>query len=175
MILKWLPVLERATCNGTKILLKDIYLRAFLAGLTYRESCYSCRYARRDRVGDITIGDFWGLSKDIASLSGAKDGVSVVLVNTDKGEKLFYLCKEKLVFYERTLEEARRENMQLNFPTKRPKSRILFLFFYRAFGFDMACNAAYFFIYLQLRFFNRIRNLYNRLVRQPGRLSNNRR
>jgi coenzyme F420-reducing hydrogenase beta subunit len=153
-----------SACNGIRTLSKDIYLQSFLVGLTYRESCYSCKFACRDRIGDITIGDFWGLSKDIASIPDTRDGVSVVLVNTDKGMSLFDLCKEKLVFYERSQEEACKENIQLNHPSIKPKSRFIFLFFYKIFGFDIACNIAYFFIYLQLRFFKRIGNLYNKII-----------
>jgi coenzyme F420-reducing hydrogenase beta subunit len=153
-----------SACNEIKKLAKDIYLQSFLAGLTYRESCYSCKYACCNRIGDITIGDFWGLSEDIASIPDAKDGVSVVLVNTDKGGSLFDLCKDKLIFYERTLEEACKENAQLNHAAIKPKSRFIFLFFYKIIGFDIACNIAYICIYLQSRFLKRIGNLYNKIL-----------
>ena len=42
---------------------KDYYFRAFMMNLTFRESCYSCKYAREERVGDITLCDFWGIKK----------------------------------------------------------------------------------------------------------------
>ena len=38
----------------------DRYLIAFLEGLDYTENCYSCAYARRERVSDLTLGDSWG-------------------------------------------------------------------------------------------------------------------
>ena len=44
---------------------EDFFYKSFLNGLFYRENCYKCRYARKERVGDITIGDFWGLGDDI--------------------------------------------------------------------------------------------------------------
>jgi len=130
--------------NGEKIVKKnDIYLHAFLEGLIYRDSCYSCRYAQKNRCGDITIGDFWGLSNDIASLKEAQDGCSVILINTEKGNELFNACKEDFVFFERTLEEARKGNRQLNSPTILPKNRELFLKNYKK-GFSFACNMALF-------------------------------
>lgn len=38
----------------------DRYMISFLAALTYTENCYQCTYAKRQRVGDITLGDSWG-------------------------------------------------------------------------------------------------------------------
>lgn len=35
----------------------DPYMALFVTGSANRESCYSCAYAQRGRVGDITIGD----------------------------------------------------------------------------------------------------------------------
>lgn len=40
------------------------YFRAFDNKLSLRNSCYNCKFACRERVGDITIGDFWGLKDD---------------------------------------------------------------------------------------------------------------
>ena len=74
------------------------YYSYFLQAETYRESCYSCRYANLDRVGDITIGDFWGFEQEhpelLAEHGGPYDirrGISEVLVNTRKGK---YLLKQ---------------------------------------------------------------------------------
>ena len=39
------------------------YCREFLKGTIFRENCYNCKYARIERISDITIGDFWGLEK----------------------------------------------------------------------------------------------------------------
>ena len=39
------------------------YYSLFLKSVTYRENCYSCPYANNSRVGDITIGDYWGIEK----------------------------------------------------------------------------------------------------------------
>lgn len=37
------------------------YNTLFLDGDIYRENCYECPYARKERVSDITIGDYWGI------------------------------------------------------------------------------------------------------------------
>ena len=38
----------------------DLYYSAFLDGMIFRSNCYHCQYACPERVGDLTIGDFWG-------------------------------------------------------------------------------------------------------------------
>jgi coenzyme F420-reducing hydrogenase beta subunit len=122
----------------------DVYLYAFLSGLIYRENCYTCKYAQAKRVADITIGDFWGVSDEIASLEDAHDGCSVVLINTDKGDVLFNSCKNDITFYERTLDEAKKDNEQLNHPSIRRKEREKFLKYLNIFGFNFACHWALF-------------------------------
>ncbi len=39
------------------------YNTFFLDGDIYRENCYQCPYAKRERTGDFTIGDYWGIEK----------------------------------------------------------------------------------------------------------------
>ena len=70
---------------------KGIYYRAFLEGFDDRNACYTCKYARLPRVGDITLGDFWGI-RQIPELKQKYDdnkGTSMVLVNNDKGKELY--------------------------------------------------------------------------------------
>lgn len=41
----------------------ESYYHYFLSGEIYRDCCYQCPYAQRQRVGDITVGDYWGVQK----------------------------------------------------------------------------------------------------------------
>ncbi len=70
--------------------------------VTWRVSCYSCDYKSIRRVSDMTIGDYWGVEKYHPSFQ-PKDGVSVVMVNTQKGNELFDRIKNSLVFEESEL------------------------------------------------------------------------
>lgn len=98
------------------------YARAFLYGLHSRKSCYSCEYAEPKRVTDITIGDFWGLGVVEKFEHSKEDGVSVILVNSDKGSDLLDKCKEKMFLEKRQTEEAVNGNSQLQGPhQKHPK------------------------------------------------------
>lgn len=51
-----------------------------------RESCYNCKFKGDKSCADITIGDYWGVSKD--SEVYAEQGVSLLLCRTDKGKEM---------------------------------------------------------------------------------------
>lgn len=60
-----------------------------------RESCFQCPYKHIVHLTDITIGDCWGI-ETYASDFDDNAGVSLTLVNTIKGQKLFNEIKNKL-------------------------------------------------------------------------------
>ena len=62
------------------------YLRLFSSRLAHRGACLSCQYACRDRIGDITLGDFWGIEKLAFSFDDYR-GVSLVIANSEKGRQ----------------------------------------------------------------------------------------
>ena len=61
----WGLNLKKKLDNG-KIIRKfayiDPYYKAFVNGDIYRECCYNCKYANSNRVGDITLADYWGVA-----------------------------------------------------------------------------------------------------------------
>ncbi len=65
--------------------------------VTWRKSCYQCDYKSLNRVSDISIGDYWGVEK-YHSKFNPKDGVSVVLINTEAGLTIFNSIKEAINF-----------------------------------------------------------------------------
>ena len=60
----------------------------FSHNMINRLSCGSCRFTNYDRPGDITIGDFWGIKKSHREFMDGL-GVSLVMTNTEAGEKAF--------------------------------------------------------------------------------------
>lgn len=101
----------------------DPYYGAFLRGETYRECCYKCPFARRERATDFTIGDYWGIESAHQDFYDSR-GVSVVLVNTDKGLAFFDdRASVGCDWIESNLDSAARDNHNLNAPTARPSSR----------------------------------------------------
>lgn len=117
---------------------QDTYLAAFLEGLNYRTSCYSCSYAKPKRISDITICDFWGLGSEKPFNHPYSGAVSAVLINSDKGASFFESCKERFFVEERPIEEAVKGNAQLNVPTSVHPKRELFEKKYIDTGFEVA-------------------------------------
>lgn len=102
--------------------MQDSYLMAFLAGLAFTENCYSCKYAKNMRVGDVTLGDSWG-SK--LSKKEVNKGISLVLCNTQKGKHL--LEQVNLHLEDIDEESAVRHNGQLTRPSSLHKNRKNFI------------------------------------------------
>lgn len=122
---------------------EDPYFSSFLNGLFYRESCYECTYANSSRIGDITIGDFWGLGKDIPFEHNTSSGVSVALINTTKGNQLFETIKESIFFEKRTVLEAIEGNDQLRHPSIKHKNFNKFQELYIQNGFAYAIHECF--------------------------------
>lgn len=95
----WDSHCESFTFIGTekKYVSKD-YTNLFYKHVMFRPSCYNCKFANTNRVGDITLGDFWGIEKNNEAFNDNK-GVSLVLCNTEKGKKLFDMTKRDLKYF----------------------------------------------------------------------------
>ena len=100
----------------------DQYYNAFLNCDIYRESCYTCKYTSFYRTSDITMADYWGILSIHPEFYSEK-GVSLILVNTEKGKRLFDDISNKLEYISTDLEKASRKNLNLRHPSKRTRKR----------------------------------------------------
>lgn len=82
----------------------DLYKRAFLSEMINRPSCYDCKFRGFPRISDITLSDFWGIEY-VAKEMDDDIGVSAVMVNSSKGEKLFELIKKRLFIKDVSLDD----------------------------------------------------------------------
>lgn len=64
------------------------FMKGFLSDLYLRPSCYMCKEKTWDKKSDITLADFWGVEKLYPELVN-KNGVSLVTINTPKGNNIF--------------------------------------------------------------------------------------
>ena len=101
---------------------QDTYTYAFLNSLDYTENCYDCKYAKTERVSDLTIGDAWG-SKLPAE--DQEKGNSLVLCQTEKGKEL--LKAAGLHLEDIDFDKAVEANRQLRQPSKMPEQRAPFI------------------------------------------------
>lgn len=99
----------------------NYYYSYFLSGDIYRKSCYSCKYANTNRVGDFTLGDYWGVEALNLRLQ-TENGCSLLLVNNQHAMQLLDEI-ESLDRVETTVEQAAHCNKQLNAPSKLMDSR----------------------------------------------------
>lgn len=104
--------------------ISDWYTIAFLKGISFTENCYECQYAQTNRCGDVSLGDSWGteLNENVC-----KDGVSLVLEQTEKGHLLLHQAEVTLLDVDISIAIA--NNNQLRRPTKRPKKRKQFFYY----------------------------------------------
>ena len=104
----------------------NVYLQAYIHGLTYRERCYSCPYAQALRMGDLTLGDFWGIDRRFLP---AEAGVllNVMLVNTAQGRRLLETARGKLVCHTVPVSAVLDGKTNLRQPQSRPPERDVFL------------------------------------------------
>lgn len=80
--------------DGNKIESK-LYTNLFYKHIMFRQSCGVCHYTNFERPSDITLADYWGWQKTDPNINADNKGISLVLVNTDKGSKIFETIKNK--------------------------------------------------------------------------------
>ena len=98
------------------------YMKLFLSDIALRESCYNCNFKLGNKYSDITLGDFWGVQKYYPEMYN-KQGVSAIIVNTEKGQKIFEDISNDLSYKECKLENIVSGNPSLAISGKTPKLR----------------------------------------------------
>ena len=78
----------------------------------FRRSCGKCHYCNTHRPSDITLADFWGWQRTAPEINKDDKGVSLVLVNTEKGRELFDKVKDRLIIVSAQLEKCMQPNLK---------------------------------------------------------------
>lgn len=112
---------------------RSYWFNGFVEGYIMRETCYSCNFATEYRVGDISLGDFWGLNERNTKLEHTH-GINLVLINNDNGKKLWELIRKNVLFEEHELGEALPYNHSLKHPLTKPKEYDDFCQMYANYG-----------------------------------------
>ena len=102
------------------------YMRAFISDWISRPSCYKCVFKGGRTSSDMTIGDYWGVEKQLPDLDDDK-GVSLIVLNNFKAEKFFRnIDKSYYESFPITINNAMIDNPSYYFPVKEPLSRKTF-------------------------------------------------
>lgn len=90
---------------------RKVFPRLFYSHRILRPACYKCPYKSTHHPGDITIADFWA---DEQALPGFRDnkGVSLVLVNTERGARYFDACRDHVEVREADLKDCMQKPLQ---------------------------------------------------------------
>ena len=111
----------------------NFFFQRFVCHEILRPSCFKCKYANYNRVGDITLGDFWGIENKFPNFDDNK-GVSLVMVNSEKGERLWENVNGFAEYFEVTKEQSVQPNLQK--PSEEIGNRDVFWSWYRKYGLE---------------------------------------
>ena len=138
------------------------YVSIFYNRCALRPSCYECPYATTERKVDLTIGDFWGIDKVMPEFYSSK-GSSLVLVHTEKGQRLFEMIKDKVEWRESNTTDCLQPNL-IN-PTERSPRREEFWFDYRKKGISFVIKK-----YTGVSFMSRVKRKVTEILTGGGTL-----
>ena len=85
----------------------------FYRHIIFRQSCGVCKFCNTKRPSDITIGDFWGWEKTDATINADDKGLSLVLINTEKGRLLFETVKKDMHVISAKLEDCLQTHLRV--------------------------------------------------------------
>lgn len=116
----WRAHKENLVFENGKIVNSTVFTTLFYSHSILRPCCYECPYKKVTHPGDITIADYWGIEKAAPEFDDNK-GVSLVLINNERGDKIFDTVKESIKWKETSIEDS----MQMSFkaPYPRPINR----------------------------------------------------
>lgn len=98
------------------------FMRAFLSKLILRPSCYNCKAKKFKTGSDLIIGDLWN-NYDRFPYNNSK-GTNIVVVNTNKGDKLLHSNNLKLDLIDKKYINKNNSGFQIH--QYRNKNRKLF-------------------------------------------------
>lgn len=99
----------------------DVFYRTFLRNLSFRMSCYYCKYAKPERIGDFTIGDFDSESNYSEFLPN--NAKSSIMINTESGKELWAKINAELEYIPINYDLEASYNNQLRIPSEMPEGR----------------------------------------------------
>ena len=105
---------------------KDPYMKVFLRNYSLRPSCYACPAKGSAAVSDITLADMWGAEQICPSLK-TDEGLSLVLVNSEKGRLLWEDAADHTDRLEVPAKDALQHNPALFVSAVRPDDRDVFM------------------------------------------------
>lgn len=89
---------------------EDSFCYYYMMGHIYRDSCYDCGFAKRERASDLTLCDFWNWERKHAAGFDKNAVVSGVVVNSETGLALVESIRDELQIVESDYEFLSKNN-----------------------------------------------------------------
>ncbi|MDO5381702.1 MAG: Coenzyme F420 hydrogenase/dehydrogenase, beta subunit C-terminal domain [Eubacteriales bacterium] len=141
----WRAHVESLSFENGDSIDSGVWRELFYSHLILRPSCYECIYKSIYHMADITIADYWGIENAVPeSLEFDDDkGVSLVMINNEKGKEVFDSLNKDIVFYKTSIEESMQMPLIAPFPA--PVNRDIFWqdFYCKKFDFIAKKYASY--------------------------------
>ena len=128
----WSSHIESYSTENNKIT-SEKYTDIFYENVCLRPCCYKCPYTSLVRISDITLADAWGIRK-IEPEWDYEKGVSLVLINTEKGNEYFNEASKDLVRKNVSIESFMQPNLYQ--PSERPQNRDKIMNIYTSKGYE---------------------------------------
>ena len=89
----------------------NIFTYLFYRHIMFRPSCGACHYTNTTRPSDITLADFWGWEKTDTNINRDDKGLSLIIVNSEKGRVLFSCLQNTMVTIPTKIENFLQPNL----------------------------------------------------------------
>ena len=102
----WKAHKETFVFDNNKVKNFDGFTYLFHQEIISRKSCGNCHFCNLHRPSDLTLADFWGWERTGTNINDDDKGLSLVLVNTEKGKELFNAVSNQLILVNSSLENS---------------------------------------------------------------------
>lgn len=135
------------------------YTDLFYKHIMLRKSCGKCHFCNTIRPSDITIADFWGWEKTNPEFNKDDRGVSLLLINTEKGKCFFDIIKDNLNVFNVELKNCLQTNLKN--PSVLNSKSLKFEYQYEKYGFEYIIKN-----YTNIGLYNRIRTYFDKKLKR---------
>lgn len=103
---------------------EEIYFYyGFVKELLNRPSCHNCYFCSTNRLSDFTIGDAWRIKYFDPEIKDDDTGISLLCINTDKGNKMKKYLEEKMMLKNVDTKVAFNYNHHRNVPMHKNRDK----------------------------------------------------
>ena len=111
----WRAHMETLYFSDGQSISSRVFTNLFFDHCILRPSCHRCPYKSVTHPGDITIADYWGIEQAAPEFDDDK-GVSLVLVNNERGDRIFASVKKDIKRKATLLENSIQPPLKAPFP-----------------------------------------------------------